>query len=161
VHAAVPGDCAVLRCSSRLSSQLNLMISAELVSSVDLVAKEAKGCFMLAMGVFFLWIFVLWTSCAVASHLPGEAKSQGAHADAVCAAGIRHAVDVLCSWRHTCQGKLSHRERMQTPCAPPEYGRQISFLTLNCNLEICTCSISGVRAALVQRCAHWVERMLV
>merc|ERR1712186_320068 len=64
------------------------------------------------------------------------------------------AVDVLCSWRHTCQRKLSHREHMQTPCAPPEYGRQISFLTLNCNLEICTCSISGVRAALVQRCAR-------
>merc|ERR1712183_717548 len=63
------------------------------------------------------------------------------------------AVDVLCSWRHTCQRKLSHREHMQTPCAPPEYGRQISSLTLKCNLEICTYSISGARAAGAALCS--------
>merc|ERR1712151_756364 len=63
------------------------------------------------------------------------------------------AVDVLCSWRHTCQRKLSHREHMQTPCAPLEYGRQISSLTLKCNLEICTYSISGARAAGAALCS--------
>jgi len=103
-----------------------MISSAELISPVDLVAKEAKGCFMLAMGVFLM-------ECC--------------------------AVDVLCSWRHTCPGEPSHRERMQTPCAPPEYGRQISFLTLKCNLEICTQHQRG-EGGLVQRCARWVDRML-
>jgi len=69
------------------------------------------------------------------------------------------AVDVLCSWRHTCQEELSHREHMQTPCAPPEYGSQISFLTLKCNLEICIQHQRG-EGGLVQRCARWVDRML-
>merc|ERR1711933_285383 len=111
-------------CGESCIVKTKLMISsAELISSVDLGAKEAKGYFMLAR-------FFFMECCAV---------------------------DVLCSWRHTCQGKLSHREHMQTPCAPPENGRQISFLTLKCNLEICIQHQRG-EGGLVQRCARWVDR---
>jgi len=67
-----------------------MISSAELISSVDLGAKEAKGYFMLAR-FFFYGVLCGGRPVQLASHLPGEAKSQGAHADAMCTAGIRQA----------------------------------------------------------------------
>jgi len=67
-----------------------MMSSAELISSVDLVAKEAKGYFVLATGLFH-GVLCRGRPVQLASHLPGGAKSPGEHADAMCTAGIRQA----------------------------------------------------------------------
>merc|ERR1712151_1461911 len=89
VHAAVPGDCSVLW--RILYSQDKIDDKFGGVDQLCGLGRQRSQRLLYVSKVFFHGVLCGGRPVQLASHLPGEAKSQGAHADAMCTAGKRQA----------------------------------------------------------------------